>query len=471
MIAGKQSAAGGIRALFERSRLGATLLLGAAIGLEALEFYVTTSLMPSMVRDIGGLPLLAWTASLFVGAIVLGSIAVVIRPRNINLNTVYITGTLTFALGCLVIGLAPNMIAVLVGRFIQGFGAGLMVTMGYSFIRFVYPEGMQNAASAFYSALWGVSTLLGPTVGGYFAGGGLWRWAFLILIPLALIMAMTAPRLLPPGEDDRENQPVPLIQIASIMIGILAVSFAGTVDTQFQRWILLTIGGCSLTALIISERRLSARLLPRHATSIRHPLGLAYIAMSGLIVVLNADIYVPYLLQTLHATTPIVAGYIVALTATGWTAAGLLTASWQGRRAKLAIRFGPAVMFASTLALAFTISRHDPDAEISILVLICLFLFGMGIGIGLGWAHLVSIALTGAEAGEEDKASGAINLVQSLAAAFGSALAGVIANSAGLVTPGGVEGGIKAAFTLYGLISIAALVAFFAAAPLSRSRD
>ena len=68
-----------LRDLFTRSRTPATLLLGAGVGLEALEFYVTTSLMPSMVRDIGGLELLAWTASLFVAAIVLGSICVVIR--------------------------------------------------------------------------------------------------------------------------------------------------------------------------------------------------------------------------------------------------------------------------------------------------------------------------------------------------------------------------------------------------------
>ena len=62
-----------LRDLFTAGRMPATLLLGAGVGIEALEFYVTSSLMPSMVRDIGGLALLAWTSSLFVAAIVLGS--------------------------------------------------------------------------------------------------------------------------------------------------------------------------------------------------------------------------------------------------------------------------------------------------------------------------------------------------------------------------------------------------------------
>lgn len=471
MTPAETTPAAGIRDLFHRTRISATLLLGAAIGLEALEFYVTSSLMPSMVRDIGGLSLLAWTTSLFVAAIVLGSIAVVVRPRGINLNQVYIAGALIFAAGCLVIGLAPNMIVVLLGRFVQGFGAGLLVTMGYSFIRFVYPEGMQNAASAFYSALWGVSTLLGPTLGGLFSAGSLWRWAFLLLIPLALLMALAAPRLLPPGQDDREKQPMPLVQIGSIMAGILLISFAGTVETDTLRIALVLLGIAALAGLLVAERKLSARLLPRHSTFIRHPIALAYLAMSLLIVVVNSDIYVPYFLQTLHATTPLVAGYIVALVATGWTAAGLLTASWQGQRARLAILTGPVVISGAALSLALVISRYNPDARLAILLPVCLSLCGIGVGIGLGWAHLVSIGLTRAEADEGDKAPAAINLVSALAAAFGSALAGVIANAAGLVEPGGVAGGVTAAFWLYGLIALSGLAAVFVVIPLYRMRD
>jgi len=460
-----------IRDLFRRPRIGATALLGAAIGIEALEFYVTTSLMPSMVRDIGGLSLLAWTTSLFVAAIVLGSIGVVVRPKRMNLNQVYIAGALIFAVGCLIIGLAPNMIVVLVGRFVQGFGAGLLATMGYSFIRFVYPEGMQNAASAFYTSLWGVSTLLGPSIGGLFSSGSLWRWAFLLLIPLALIMAFAAPRLLPPGEDEGEKHALPLTQIALIMAGILLVSFAGTVDTATLRTILIAAGAVAFAALVACERRLAARLLPRQGTFIRHPIAQAYLAMFLLIVVVNSDIYVPYFLQTLHATSPLLAGYIVALVATGWTAAGLLTASWQGRAARRAILIGPMVIFLSALALGLMISRENSEAELGILLTICVCLFGMGVGIGLGWAHLVSIGLTHAENGEADKASASINLITSLAAAFGSALAGVIANAAGLVTPGGIAGGMAAAIWLYGLISLAGLAAFCVAIPLYRRRD
>lgn len=457
-----------LRDLFVAGRTPATLLLGGGIAIEAVEFYITSSLMPSMVRDIGGLELLAWTTTLFVAAIVLGSICVVIRPRNVTLNQTYIAGALLFAAGCAVIGLAPNMIVVLIGRAIQGFGAGLMVTMAYSFIRFVYPPGLQNAASALYTTLWGVAVFLGPSIGGMFAAGSLWRWAFLILIPLAILMAMAAPRMLPAGEDDREPERVPIPQIGLVLSAILAISFAGTAEHDRMRAVLVLAGLLLGAAFLVVERRSATRLLPRQSTWPGHVLARTYLVMFLMIVVLNSDIYIPYFLQTLHGMSPLVAGYVVALVALGWTAAGLGTASLTGRRALVSVLTGTAVGFASTMALAFVIAHIDPGSDIVLISVVSILLFGMGAGVGFCWAHLVSLVLTRADEPEADKASASINLVQSLAAAFGAAAAGVIANGSGLVDPGGAEGALTASFWLYALMSLPAAAAFLAALSLIR---
>lgn len=458
----------GIRSLFRRSWAGATVLLGAGVSLEALEFYVTASLMPSMVRDIGGLEFMAWTTSLFVAALVLGSIAIIIRPAGMTLRQVYVIGAVIFAAGCLIVGFSPSMPVVLFGRFVQGFGAGLLVTLAYSFIRHVYPPGMQNAASAFYSALWGVATLLGPGMGGYFAHDSAWRWAFFILIPIALLMALVAPKLLPEGEDEREKEGVPALQIGIIVAGILAVSYAGNVETTGARTLLLTAGVASLLAFVFAERRLRPRLMPEAATLFGHPLARTLSVMFLLITVLNADIFVPYFLQVLHALTPLMAGYIVALVATGWALAGMATASWSGRRAQGAIIAGPVLLSLAVLSLALLISQRNLEGDLVTVALVASSLLAMGLGIGTGWAHLVSLVITLGDGPEADKASAAINLVPSIAAAFGAALAGVIVNTAGLVEPGGVEGASAAAFWLYALMALPAAAAFLVAIVIVR---
>ena len=80
----------------------------------------------------------------------------------------------------------------------------------------------------------------------------------------------------------------------------------------------------------------------------------------------------------------------------------------------------------------------------------------------------MSLVLTRSDGPEADKASASINLIQSLAAAFGAAAAGVIANGSGLVTPGGVAGALSASFWLYALMSLPAALAFLAALTLFR---
>jgi MFS family permease len=340
--------------------------------------------------------------------------------------------------------------------------------MAYSFIRFVYPPGLQNAASAFYSALWGVSVFLGPSMGGMFAEGTHWRWAFLVLIPLAVIMALMAPRGLPHGEDDREAGTVPFPQIALVLASILAISFASTAETDLARAILVAAGIAAIGALLLIERRSKARLFPAQATRLAHPLAKVYLVMFLIIIALNSDIYAPYFLQTLHGVTPLLAGYIVALVALGWTAAGLGTASLTGRRALISIVAGAAVCSVSTIMLGLVISQPNTMGHAVPVVAISALLFGMGAGIGLGWAHLVSLVLTRSDAVEADKASASVNLIQSLGAAFGAAAAGVVANTAGLVEPGGVDGAVRAGFWLYVLMGSFGVVGLLVAIPLLR---
>ncbi|WP_198924917.1 MFS transporter [Nitrospirillum viridazoti] len=164
--------------LFSPRLLPGTLMLGGGVTLFAVETYVTATVAPSVVRDIGGLALFAWVTTLYVAAAVLGSLFVALRPRALGLRGVYTVGALVFSAGSLVCGLAPSMPVVLLGRTVQGLGAGMLSGLAYAFIRHVYPEPLWRKASTLYAAIWGVATFLGPTAGGLFANGSAWRWGF-----------------------------------------------------------------------------------------------------------------------------------------------------------------------------------------------------------------------------------------------------------------------------------------------------
>jgi MFS family permease len=452
-----KAAAPRLSSLFSRAYLFGTLMLGGGIMLHAVETYITATLMPSIVRDIGGLSLFAWATTIYVAASVLGSTFVAVRPERVTLNRCYVFGAVLFGIGSLVCAIAPTMETVLIGRAIQGLGAGFLVALGYAFIRFVYPEPLWSTASTLYAAVWGIATFLGPTIGGIFAAGSAWREAFALLVPLSILMAFSAPKLLPSGEGERVTTKTPFPQIVLLVAAVLLLSFASSVTALRGALAAAAVVGILVTITI--ERHAQARLLPAGTISLSSPLARVYLTMLLLLVTVCSDVYIPYFLQVLHAVTPLVSGYLVALLALGWTAAAFTTASLKGRHANQVILVGAAIEAVATALLVITLARYNPQSNVLLLAIATVFIFLMGFGIGMGWAHLVTHVLHLAPAGETDKASAAITTMQALGSAFGAALAGIIVNTTGLVEPGGTEGALTAARWLYSLLALPAALA------------
>jgi MFS family permease len=457
--------------LFSRPVLAATLMLGGGVTLYAVEAYIMATITPSIVNDIGGLQLLSWVTTLYVASAVLGSIFVAMRPRGTGLRTVYVAGALMFAAGSLICGLAPSMLVVLVGRAVQGFGAGALSALAYAFIRFAYPEALWSKASTLYAAIWGIATLLGPSLGGLFSDGSNWRHAFILLVPLGVLMAILAPVFLPRVDDDRASGRTPVIQITLLLAAVLLVSLAGTVEETQTKALLIAVSIISAAAMLVIERRGENRLLPIGAVTLSKPISRIYLTMFLLILVLTSDIYIPYFLQVLHGITPLESGYLTALVAMGWTASAFLTSPLSGRRASQAIVIGCIVETIAAASLALFLARDNQATSFLLLGPAAVGMFLMGFGVGLCWAHLVTKLLQIVESSEQDKASAAITMVQSLGSAFGAALAGVIVNSTGLVTPGGISGSVSAAQWLFALMALPGLLTIITALSIRASGD
>lgn len=454
--------------MFAPGHLGATLMLGGGIALHAVEVYISITVMPSVVRDIGGLDLFAWTTTLFVAASLLGSVFITARPRGVSLRMAYVIGSIFFGAGSLAAAVAPSMILVVLGRAVQGFGAGLIVALGYAFVRHAYPERLWNRASTIYAAVWGAATFIGPSLGGLFAAGHWWRLAFAIPLPFTIIMAIAAPRLLPEAPDDRTRITVPLPQIFSMVAAVVMLSLAGSSAVHEIRMAWLAAAVASAGLLLVFERRRSAKLFPHGATRLSTPLGLIYAFMLLVLLVLSSDVYIPYFLQELHGVPPLFSGYLVGLVALGWTIGAFLTTHYTGNRAIASIIFGAALQLAGTAMLAVTMARADPQADLILLSVVSAGIFFMGAGVGLGWAHLVALVIRLSREDEKDRASAAITMMQSLGSGFGAALAGVIVNSTGLLDPGGVAGNISAAFWLFLLFALPAAAALITGFGLKR---
>jgi MFS family permease len=426
------------------------VVFAGGVALTAIEVYIGSTLMPSVVEEIGGLDLFAWVTTVFIVASIAASMFAAVRPFGLGPRQNYLIAAAAFGLGSLVCGLAPNMPVLLAGRAMQGFGGGLLGALTYMMVRLVFPERLWAQAIALISGMWAIATLVGPAVGGVFAEFGAWRWAFYLIVPAAALLAAGAVRVVPKRSSEAGMSTVPALQIGLMIAAVLALSVASAVAEAetAPALVLAAIAVLAIVTLGLVERRARQKLLPTGTFAFVSPLA----AMFGLMVLLQisiiSDIFVPLFVQRLHGVGPLVAGYIVALLAVGWSSSSMLTSTWNPPRARLLIAIGPVLLIAGAIGLALCVGRENPQAELVLLVPIGLSLVVMGIGIGLAWTHLTPRVMQAAPPGEHDVTSAALNTLSLFATGTGAALAGLVVNLGGLNSSAAP---VAAANWLYGL--------------------
>jgi len=410
----------------------ATTVLAGGVALYAINEFITMSLLPSVVADIGGARLYAWVTTVYLVASVVSATTVGPVLARFGPRLSYLGALLFFAGGTAVCAAAPSMAALLAGRLIQGLAGGVLAGLGYAVISAALPERLWTRAAAVVSAMWGVGTLIGPASGGVFAQFGLWRWGFGVLMFAALLMAALVPIALPARGGSTEHRVrIPVRSLVLLGVAALLVSVAALPRNPAITVGLLVSAAVVVAVFVVVDRGSAAHVLPR-MTFEPGPLKWIYLTMGLLMAATMVDMYAPLFGQRLGALPPAAAGFLGAALSVGWTVAEIRSASIADRRvAARVVRWSPAVM-AAGLGLA-ALAIRDGAGPVAIAAL-GLALAISGVGIGAAWPHLSVWAMGSVEGGSTDDAAeravaaAAINTVQLMCAAFGAGVAGVVVN-------------------------------------------
>lgn len=446
-------------AMFTGGRGLAAITLASGVGLQAIETFIGATLLPSVVGDIGGLELFAWNTTVFIMASIIASIFAAVRPFGLGPRGIYVFAAAGFGLGSLICGLAPNMGVMLAGRAVQGFGAGLLTAMSYSMIRLIFPQALWGRAFALISSVWGVCTVVGPAIGGIFGAYDAWRIAFFVLAPCSALLALLAIRVIPRASGEAGMRVFPILQIVLLIGAVAAMSIASVLTGPLLPPLLIALASLAILALGLVDTRGTVRLFPTGTFTWGTALAALFAAMLLVNSAIVSDMFVPLFLQQLHGQTPLIAGYMVALVAVGWSTGSVIVSNWTGERERTVLILGPILQVVGVVGLALFIGRDNTAGDILPLVPIGLALLLLGTGIGISWPHISARLLRAAPAGENDMTSAAISMVQLFAAGFGAAVAGVIVNAAGLASSHGIGGIISAATWLYALFALVPVAA------------
>ncbi|MFB7844914.1 MFS transporter [Microbacterium sp. NPDC056052] len=414
-------------ALFARPHRGVAIVLAGGVAVYATNVYLTTTLLPSAVREIGGEQYFALAMSGFLIASVITSMFVRRAIDRLGPFGAYAIALSAFAVGSAVAALAPTMTVFLLGRVLQGLGGGLITGLGFSMVRLAMPENLRSRAIGLVSAMWGVGNIVGPLLGGLFAQLDAWRAAFWLLVVLCLLLLLLAYRSLPTRDRRNPTGRIPLGSLIFLTLSVASVSAGSIVEVRWVSWSLFDIGLLALVPFVLTDRRAREGVLPQFTYARGSALKWVYIGLALLVIGSTIETYIPFFGQALGDLSPLWAGLLGAVLSWGWSLGGILSSSIERPRLKASARIVGPVVLGIGLAVYGLLQVASPTIAVIIWWYVVLFLAGLGIGIA--FVHNVTAAMSSTDDPEEAmQASAGANSVQLISTAFGAAVTGFAVN-------------------------------------------
>jgi len=414
------------RELLRADRVARLALVCLGIWLNAADALVTATAMPSIVRDIGGYAYFAWPVAVYLlGAIVGGASAGRLSERG-GLRWALIVPAIIYLVGCAISAVAPSIAFFLVGRALQGAGAGLVVGACYVAMGALFPNELWRRVLGAISGVWGIATLLGPLLGGLFAEHGLWRLLFWVFAVQALIFALAAWKLVPAHTAETSNTRIPIRTLVILGFAIVGFMIAGVAGSLGLSVLAVVVGTVLFVTALRVDTRAPAHLFPRRVADITKSAGRGYVALFAFCAsAVGFGVYGAAILQTLYGLSPLIAGYVIGADAMGWTIAALIVGEFPQSWDRACIRFGGTLIFFGVASLAYTLNSGS-------LALVLVSAIVLGAGFGACWAYVTRAILEHLPESERAVGSSAIPAVQMIGNAIGSAASGMIANGLGL---------------------------------------
>lgn len=285
--------------------------------------------MPAIMGELGSpstyaWPFVAFTASSVLATVLGGRWADRLGPRG-----PLITGVVAFAVGLVVSGLAGSLSVMLVGRALQGLGAGSLTVAIFVLVAMVYPVALRPAVFAWTASAWVLPSLIGPPVAAFVTARWGWHWVFLGIAPvavLALVMVSSALRRIGAPERREPTSGGRLLVLAALGAagGVAVLSWAGERAT-------LAVLPVVVVALVVLVPSL-LRLVPRGTLTARPGVASA-VLLRGMLAgsFFAANAFLPLVLTELHGWPLERAGAMLIAGSLGWSAAS----AWQGGHPEL----------------------------------------------------------------------------------------------------------------------------------------
>ncbi|NJP31187.1 MDR family MFS transporter [Micromonospora thermarum] len=407
------------------------LMVGLMTGmlLAALDQTIVGTALPTIVGELGGINHYSWVVTAYLLASTASTPLYGKMADLYGRRPVFLFSIGAFLVGSLLAGLSQDMTQLIVTRGVQGLGAGGLMTLAFTIISDVVPPRERGRYQGLFGAVFGLSSVAGPLVGGYFAETD-WRWIFYINVPLAILAIIVCSRVLRLVPFTRRQHAIDWLGAALLVAGVssllLALSWGGNEYAWGSGVIIgLFAAGAVLGGLfVVQEARVAEPILPlRLFRSATFALSNAAGFVLGL-VMFGSIIFIPLYLQIVKGASPTRSGLLMLPMMGGIIVTSVLTgrAMSQIGRYKWFPVAGSAVLLVGMLLFTRLEVRTS-------LWLAFFFMVVIGIGLGLCMQSLILAVQNAVSMRDLGAGTSSATFFRSLGGSFGVAILGTVLSS------------------------------------------
>ena len=408
------------------------VMLGTMLAmlLSALDQTIVATALPEIVKELNGLEHLSWVVTSYMLA------STVVVPIYGKLSDIY--GRKGFVLGAIVIfligsilsGFSQNMWQLIAFRAIQGIGGGAIMANAFTVIGDLFPPAERGKWQGLFGAVFGLSSVIGPFLGGWLTDNASWRWNFFINIPLGILAFAVVAYLMPKIKSDSTNRSIDYVGAILLSIGLISLLLGfvwGGSQYAWDSWQIITLFSNAIIFLysfVFVEARVKEPILPLSLfkNSI-FSVSMIIIFLMG-IGMFGTILYIPLFSQLVLGTNATDAGSILTPLMLGIVFASIATGQIVSRTGRYKIIAVSGIGVAAVgMFLLSQMSLTTTNTEL----VIRMILTGLGIGVTMPVFNLaVQNAFDHSKLGV---ATASIQLFRSVGATVGTAVLGGVLNS------------------------------------------
>ena len=400
------------------------LVLGMLLA--ALDSTIVSTALPTIVGELGGLAHLAWVVTAYLLA------QTIVTPLYGKLGDLYgRKGTLQsaivlFLLGSALCGLSRNMTQLIAFRAIQGVGGGGLMVTTQAVVGDIVPPRERGRYQGIFGAVFGLSSIAGPLLGGYFTTHLSWRWIFYVNLPLGIIALIVLGATLP-ARATRVRHAIDYLGAGLLALTLSAIVLACDLGGTSYSWsspLMLALSGISIAAImafVLVERRAAEPVLPLRLFTNR---AFACASAVGLIVgfaLFGSVTYLPVFLQVVKGVSPTASGLEMLPMMGGMLLTSIASGQLISRtgRYKLFPVAGTLVMSVGLLLLSRMTAATTALGASSIMLV-------LGLGLGLVMQVLVIAVQNAVDYRDLGVATSGATLFRLVGGSLGTAVLGAI---------------------------------------------